>query len=327
MDITVPAPKWPSNGPRPINLKHDVPQVADLLELAFGEKLDFEGRQAIRRSPNGNPTFLWRLNPQTNRLPPGYVWQENGRIIGNVTLIATKIPGRHIIANVAVHPNYRRRGIARSLMQSVLQQVRARHGNVVILQVVKDNTPAIELYEELRFLKIGAMTEWRSTVSRLRNLPGDSPDAAKTAVTPLRNQQWQDAYRLDTTSQHPDLTWPEPIPPDYYRWRWWEAMNDFLYGRSRETWATTTQSGQLAGLATISSEWGRPFNLTLRIHPERRGQLERPLLTKLIRRLQNMSRRNIIIHHLDNDTVTNQLLKEANFTPRRSLIHMRLDLY
>ncbi|MCA9934491.1 MAG: GNAT family N-acetyltransferase [Ardenticatenaceae bacterium] len=326
MVITVPAPQWPPNGPRPINLKQDIPQVADLLELAFGEKLDSEGRRAIRHSPNGNPAFLWRLGSQQSRLPPGYVWQENGRIIGNVTLIATKIPGRHIIANVAVHPDYRRRGIARTLMQSVLEQVRARHGNVVVLQVVKDNASAIQLYEDLRFLKVGTMTEWRSTISRLQSLPDNRSDGAKTAVTPLRKQQWQAAYRLDTTSQHPDLTWPEPISPEYYRWKLWGAMNDFLYSRFRETWATTTSAGQLAGLATISAEWGRPYFLSLRIHPNWRGHLERPLLAKLIRRLQSMTRRNIIIHHMDNDDITNQLLEEARFTPRRTLTHMRLDI-
>lgn len=103
-------------------------------------------------------------------------------------------------------------------------------------------------------------------------------------------------------------------------------MNDFLYSRFRETWATTTSAGQLAGLATISAEWGRPYFLSLRIHPNWRGHLERPLLAKLIRRLQSMTRRNIIIHHMDNDDITNQLLEEARFTPRRTLTHMRLDI-
>ena len=69
MVVTAPAQEWPPNGPRPINLKQDVPQVAELLELAFGEKMDREGRSGFDTS--GQPAFLWRLNPQYSRLAPG----------------------------------------------------------------------------------------------------------------------------------------------------------------------------------------------------------------------------------------------------------------
>jgi hypothetical protein len=54
--------------------------------------------------------------------------------------------------------------------------------------------------------------------------------------------------------------------------------------------------------------------------------LERPLLAKLMRRLQYLPRRNVQIDHPDDDELVNSLLQEANFQPRRTLTHMRLDL-
>lgn len=327
MVITLSTPEWPSNGPRPINLKQDVPQVADLLELAFGEKMDRDNREAMRFSSMGNPAFLWHLNPLHNRLPPGYVWQENGRIVGNVTLIATKIPGRHIIANVAVHPDYRRRGIARALMDAVLEQVRARHGQVVMLQVMKDNTSALNLYSSLQFEKIGTMVEWRTSTSRLRELAASTPDTPTVEVRPLRGHQWQAAYTLDSTSQHPDLTWPEPAPADFYRQGLWRSFLNLLSSRTQEAWATQDEKGQLTGLASLISDWGRPYSITIRRHPDWQGKLERPLLSKLIRRLQHMTRRNVVLHYPDNDPVMDQLLRAANFSQRRALTHMRLRIY
>ena len=62
------------------------------------------------------------------------------------------------------------------------------------------------------------------------------------------------------------------------------------------------------------------------VHPDAAGRLERPLLAKLVRRLQYLPRRNVRIDHPDNDIVTNALLTEANFTVQRTLTHMRLDL-
>ena len=54
--------------------------------------------------------------------------------------------------------------------------------------------------------------------------------------------------------------------------------------------------------------------------------MERPLLAKLIRRLHYLPRRNVEVEHPDNDELVNALLQEANFQPRRTLTHMRLDI-
>lgn len=56
------------------------------------------------------------------------------------------------IVEVAVHPDCRRRGIARSLITSAINSADGLHS--VFLEVRESNTPAIKLYESLGFERI-----------------------------------------------------------------------------------------------------------------------------------------------------------------------------
>lgn len=315
----------PNNRPRPINLNKDIPQVVRLLESVFGETMDNEGRHLFTQVSNSNqPAMVWRFNPNMARLSPGFVWEEDGRIVGNVTLLPTKTLRRFLVANVAVHSDYRRQGVARLLMQAVHDAVAERHGQVILLQVVKDNVKAVNLYRGLSYQTIGSMTEWYATFSRIRDLALDMP--RHIPIRPLQRRDAQAAYQLDINCLHPDLNWPEPTKPDQYRASLWQRLSRFLNGVQQETWAVHSNNNRLIGLGAISSEWGRVHRLSLRVDPAWRGQLERPLLAKLLRRLRYLPRRNIRIDHPDHDVNVNQLLEEANFTARRTLTHMRLDL-
>ena len=64
-----------------------------------------------------------------------------GRIVGNLSLIPFVRRGHvvYLIANVAVHPDYRRRGIARQLTQTALDYLRQRGVSSAWLQVRDDN--------------------------------------------------------------------------------------------------------------------------------------------------------------------------------------------
>ncbi|MCP4356918.1 MAG: GNAT family N-acetyltransferase [Chloroflexi bacterium] len=313
------------NGLRPINLNRDIPQVLKLLEMVFGNSLDADGQRMLSQTARASqgPAFLMRLNPATSRMALGFVWEDNGRIVGNVTILTTKTPGRYLVVNVAVHPDYRRQGIARNLMQQVSQMVEARKGSQILLQVVQDNTSAINLYKSLNYQVLGSVTTWHATIARLRPL-ADEPSLPR--IRDLRGNEWPKAFELDRACLHPDLNWPEQLKPDTYKLTMWNRIANFINGRHSKTWVTNDAQNQLTGMFSILSEWGQSHYALLRIHPAWRGQLERPLTAKLILRLQNMPRRNIRLDHPAGDKLTSDLLREANFNPRRSLTHMRLDL-
>ncbi len=327
MIITSPTHEQPKSGPRPINLNRDVPQVLKLLEVVFSGTLDVEGQRMLSNSARASEgsSFLWRLNPAAGKLALGFVWEEHGRIVGNVTVLTTKVPGRYLVVNMAVHPEYRRQGIARLLMAQVQKMVQQRHGRQILLQVVKENAPAIALYKSLGFVTLGSMTAWHSSVARLRPIE-PTPDMPVPRIRELRGHEWQKAFALDRMCLHPDLNWPEVLPPDVYKTTLWGRFANFVNGRRAESWVTDDENNQLTGLLHIASEWAQAHTTLIRVQPARQGQLTRPLVAKMVRRLQQMPRRNVRIEHPDHDELMNDLLRTANFTPRRTLTHMRLDL-
>ena len=57
--------------------------------------------------------------------------------------------------NVAVHPDFRRKGIAEGLINGLVEQLKAMGSRCLTLEVRASNAPAIALYEKLGFSEIG----------------------------------------------------------------------------------------------------------------------------------------------------------------------------
>jgi GNAT superfamily N-acetyltransferase len=316
------------NGPRPINPNRDFPQLLHLLKTVFADEMDSTGRQIIESAvAGGNPYLLWRIDPFLSRLIPGFVWEEDGRIVGNVTLIPTASPHRYLVANVAIQKEYRRRGIARALMDAVQSEVRKRGGREVRLQVERDNEAAKTLYFSLGYKALGTVTSWVLLSSR-HYAPPDAYFYPHNGVevTKMPPSRWLDAYHLDLMTSQAELYWPDPLQRDEYRNDFRRRITDFFRGKSLEAWAVFGRADDLQGLATINSEWGRAHQLRVRVHPTDQGTLEPALLRKLLFRLQVMPRRQVRLLHDADDAVMNELLPVLRFRPDRSLTQMQLDL-
>jgi ribosomal-protein-alanine N-acetyltransferase len=77
------------------------------------------------------------------------VVEYDGRIIGYVVpwFVADELQ----IANIAIHENFRRRGLARQIITYLCDAARQRKCKVVHLEVRQTNTAARQLYERLGF--------------------------------------------------------------------------------------------------------------------------------------------------------------------------------
>ena len=134
---------------RQFDAQRDLGPVADLIELCFNDTLDPDGRSYLERmrSLAARPrVLLWVNSPADWNHTPffGYVWQEDNRIVGNVSLISYPLMGKrlYLIANVAVHPDFRRHGIARQLTLQAIAYARQRQAPAVWLHVREDNLAA-----------------------------------------------------------------------------------------------------------------------------------------------------------------------------------------
>ncbi len=327
MVITFPASS-PANGPRPIDPGRDFPQLAQLLKAVFADELARSGQHVFDNLAGPNrPAMLWRFDPVLSRLTPGFVWEEDGRIVGNVTLLTTKSPDRFLVANVAIDSAYRRRGIARALMEIVQKAAKRRGGREIRLQVERDNLGAKSLYSSLGYTTLGTVTAWKLSRSRISPTELALPPArGDVDVKRLPRSRWRDAYRLDQLAQPADLNWPEPLAGDEYRRTQIGRIADFLSGRQSEVWMAAAGSGHLQGIAAIDSEWGRVHQLRVRVCPDRKGELEAALVHKLLSRLLYLPSRQVQLLHNADDEVMNALLPSLRFRSERTLTQMHLDM-
>lgn len=95
----------------------------------------------------------WSLDSFKAELPKlgacFYLAEENGEAAGYIGFNMVLDEG--YIANVAVKERFRRRGIARTLMEKVIETAKENGLSFVSLEVRESNIPARNLYEALGF--------------------------------------------------------------------------------------------------------------------------------------------------------------------------------
>ena len=240
---------------RPIEIRRDLPAIADLIETAFAEQMDDEGRdylRHIRQIAKGVGAFILDGNtPESSQLPfHGYLWEEDGRIIGNLTLIPVRKRDlkTYFIANVAVSPEQRGKGIARKLTERAIAHVREHEGRYIYLQLRADNPPAIHIYQQSGFEEFARRTSWifpKNYIHHATTLSGVTVRARKRADWAQQKEWLQQTYP-------PEIAWNLPynlqrLRPDL--WIWLENLMGAVVCR---TWSAQ-ERGHLIGCASYES--------------------------------------------------------------------------
>lgn len=307
---------------RPFDVRRDLSAVADLVEVCFADSLDPDGQQYLQqmRSAAHNPGFIrwasaaaeWTSVPLT-----GYVWEEEGRLVGNVSLIPYNVKGQHyfLIANVGVHPNYRRRGIARSLTLQAIEHARRRGGPAVWLHVRQDNQGAIQLYESLGFVERARRTTWYSTNA----IPQGAPPAG-CEIVPHPASFWNTEEEWLKQAYPPEVTWHLSVNFMALRPGLWGAIFRALNGIYKWQWAVRCGSRLAGGLAWQSSR-GYADTLWLAAPPGN----DTATLALLLHARQHLSPRRVLT--LDYPAGQSaDAIQSAGFYPHQTLIWMSLGL-
>ncbi|HXF85244.1 MAG TPA: GNAT family N-acetyltransferase [Anaerolineales bacterium] len=243
---------------RALNAFRDLTAVADLIELCFASAMDNEGRRYVsdmRRASRENGFLRWASRIAENTTLPltGYVWEQDGRIVGNASLIPFRHRGKRIflIANVAVHPDYRRRGIARALTRRALEHAGEKKAAAVWLHVRDDNPGAIKLYRELGFQEIARRTTWMAEANVSLQKTFDASKERGIRIVPRHPRYWS-LQREWLRRIHPDdLAWYRPFDLDTLKPGFWNWLYLLFMDIDLHQWAAVRGDQLLATLSWV----------------------------------------------------------------------------
>ncbi len=309
---------------RPLNIWHDLPEVADLVEQCFGSVMDAEGRehlQRMREVARDRGFLRWASRAvETVSLPlAGCVWEENGEIVGNVSVIPYRYRGQRIylLANIAVREDFRRRGIGRALTLAGVRLACQRRADAIWLQVRADNAGAMALYESLGFRERARRTLWQATPDRQACTDGLGVTIAPRAGHLWRKQeQWLRQLYPETLAWYPNqgLPWTSlgaGLGPALYR---------FWLGTETRQWAGYVDKQFVAALAW-QADYGRRDRLWAAIPPE--GG-ERALTALLLHARRNLTWRRSLALDFPADRAV-EAIQAAGFQALRTLLWMQWE--
>lgn len=249
---------------RRLDVRRDLARVADLVELCFSDTLDPEGRQYLNEMRRAAQTtsmmrLAGNLIDETPFLPSGYVWEETGLLVGNLSLIPINVHGKrsYMIANVATHPDFRGRGIATALTIAALNHAREHGVGSVWLQVRDDNPSAIHIYETNGFIEHLRRTSWYSGPS-FELLPTPANLRVVNRQSPHWSLQREWLERLYPS----DLTWNLPFDWNLFRSDLWGTIYRAFSLEFLRHWCVE-RSGVLKGVLSWKHSTGYTDTLWL----------------------------------------------------------------
>ncbi len=319
--ITIPVKTRDHPHLRPLNVLRDLSAVADLIELCFSPTMDNDGQRYLsdmRRASRDDSFLRWasRVSETASMPLMGYVWEQDGRIVGNASLIPFRDGGKRIylIANVATHPDYRRRGIGRALTERVMKQAHDKKTSAIWLHVRDDNPGAIKLYQDLGFREITRRTTWHGSPDHRLTVPNSD-----IQIVPRHPRFWPLQQSWLHRIYPGDLAWYQSWNINALRpglWNWFYLL--FIEFNIKQ-WAAV-RGDELLAVLTWLPNGSRADSLFAAAGPTTASQEAFSLLLLHARRTITYP------PHLTLDFPADEMvdaIRAAGFTPRRTLLWMR----
>jgi GNAT superfamily N-acetyltransferase len=319
--------------PRPIDVQRDLEKIADLIELCFADTLDPDGHSYLRqmRSAARNSRYLHWASIASDKVPlphTGFVWEEDGQLVGNLTLIPQHNKKQHLalIANVAVHPKYRRRGIARELTLAAIDYVRSIGVNAVWLHVREENEAAYHLYQSIGFTDRACRTTWHNNTQPKIVLAGNQfatypKNSDKQIIISRRHQEDWPFQKEWLDKLYPaDVTWHLPLRKPKLQPGFWIELYQTLMEVQIKHWAAHSHD-RLVGILTWQASSNFADHLWLATHPENEDLAAYNLLSSV--RQSPTLRRPLALDYPSDRAV--EAIKAAGFHPHQTLVWMSID--
>lgn len=318
-----------ASGIRPFEMARDLRPVADLIADAFAQELDERGEAALREMQmmsrlGGLLSVLNLAGSDFSEIFGGFVWVENGEVVGNITVQrADKYGTRWQIANVAVAKPWRGLGISRRLMERALSHIRERGGKWAVLQVFAENSIARNLYDHLGFETVGGMTDFEAPKAQAIQ----STSVLETRMTRFDSGDWQALYDLANSQCGSLAQWWRPIRRSEFQETIEEQMGGwfwYLLGRRRVVRYAVPAGGRLdAAMMLTVQRWKGPHRLQMWARPGVYGLFEEDIVAAALRELKDEPAWRVVTTIPSDHDAGSAALTRHGFTPVRTLLTMR----
>lgn len=309
---------------RPLDPRKDLNGVADLIDACFDFQMDEDGREYVRQirrvAQSQNSLFGIGRNLGGTGVPmQGFVWEVDGKLVGNLTIIPflRESKWNYLIANVATYPDFRRQGIARQLTQSALRFIRDRGGQIAWLQVREDNQAAFDLYASLGFHEIARRTTYHARPQTYK----DSSTANTISITRRRSSDWPSQKAWLQRVYPPEIAWHLPFQVNNFQPGIWTRISQFFNDESIFQWAAR-RSDRLLGVASLEFYRGNADNLWLAVPPVLEEDALFSLLTHI--RTEAPSQRTISVNFPNG--VAERCFQSAGYEKHVTLIWMNQSI-
>jgi len=211
---------------RSLNLPADLAGLSELLPATFVYPDHPEwslqtDELAELASALGTLKMLWPLFRAAQMVVPsfrdwmrGFVADEDGTLAGCVLYHRKGSTDAWDISTVGMLPGFRRRGLARQLVQKALADIAARGGKRVTLGVIEENVPARSLYKSLGFEDFGGFVKYEAEAA---DFAGATPSAGGVELSRLARFDWRPRFEFHSRIAPSEAEPFDPVTKEKYR--------------------------------------------------------------------------------------------------------------
>jgi ribosomal protein S18 acetylase RimI-like enzyme len=187
---------------RPLNLKEDYDQLIPFYDMIFEKELESKGSsvQAMMSEMKAfMPIFKFMgiFSKNYRHVFDGFVFENNQKEI--VSTVNVAFSGNYWeIAMVATHPKYRRKGLAKQLIQRSLEHAKKHKAEMCVLEVLEENTPAYQLYINYGFHHFDTKMKMKLPYEKMISIDNhDFPKEYSIQKRKMDKKTSQEMYELE----------------------------------------------------------------------------------------------------------------------------------
>lgn len=177
-----------------------------------------------------------------------FVVDDEGHVVGTTLLTFSAVTG--YVSMVAIDPAYRRRGLARAMLDRALSATRRRGKRFIALDVLESNAPARALYERIGYRRL------RANPIFVHDQPAAArggPTAPVGAVPGLRPFERRDAKVLVEVAERQQPAGVHEVLPITARALTGSAWQGQLLASDRAAWVIDPGPGAVAWVSAAVS--------------------------------------------------------------------------